>query len=196
MLISAWAPAAFSQNAQPQALRAIVENSRIEVQVDKAGFFKVFGDDHVILAEAFSCEVQFDETTPENSRVHLRVPTNALKVSDPQLDAEKRKQVQMKMESNSVLDLERWPEIVFVAKRIAPMGHNRYRVGGNLHIRDSTQPIQFEMTLTREGHIYRARGEARFKLTAFGIEPPGAAGGTIKVKDEIRVLLDVALKEK
>ncbi|MBI3406127.1 MAG: YceI family protein [Acidobacteria bacterium] len=196
LLLSAGAPAAFGQKAQPQTMRAVAEKSRIEVRLDKAGFFKALGDNHVILAESFSCEVQFEEASPEKSTVHVRVLSNALKASDPQISAEKRAQVQTKMESDAVLDVARSPEIDFVSKRIAPLGSNRYRVEGDLRIRTSAQQVQFEMTLTREGEQFHARGEARFKLTTFGIEPPSGAGGSIKVKDEIRVLLDLILVVK
>jgi hypothetical protein len=40
----------------------------------------------------------------------------------------------------------------------------------------------------------RYRGSARFRQTEFGITPVTVAGGTIKVKDEVRVEFEIVGK--
>ena len=58
-----------------------------------------------------------------------------------------------------------------------------------------TQLIPVPLTLTRlDDGSYRAAGEYQFKQTAFGIRPVQLAGGTIKVKDELRTEFELFLK--
>jgi hypothetical protein len=39
-------------------------------------------------------------------------------------------------------------------------------------------------------------GSALIKLTEFGIKPVKVAGGTVKVKDEVRIEFDIQLAQK
>ena len=39
----------------------------------------------------------------------------------------------------------------------------------------------------------RYTGDCRFKTTAFGIQPVAVAGGTVRVKDEVRIEFDIQL---
>jgi hypothetical protein len=47
------------------------------------------------------------------------------------------------------------------------------------------------VTLTLHGETLRARGKVQLKLSDFSIERTSAAGGTVKVADEVVVLFDV-----
>ena len=60
---------------------------------------------------------------------------------------------------------------------------------GNLTLHGETQPVTVEVR-EREGHYL---GTSRFKQTEFGIKPFKAAGGTIRVKDEVRIDFDIQL---
>jgi hypothetical protein len=51
------------------------------------------------------------------------------------------------------------------------------------------------LTLTHlDDGTYRATGEYKLKQTAFGIQPIQLAGGTVKVKDEVRTEFELFLK--
>jgi polyisoprenoid-binding protein YceI len=56
-----------------------------------------------------------------------------------------------------------------------------------LHGKD--RPITFEVAL--KGDSYR--GSATLKQTDFGITPVTVAGGTVKVKDELKIEFEIAL---
>jgi len=51
------------------------------------------------------------------------------------------------------------------------------------------RPISFEVAL-KDG---RYRGSANLKQTDFGMTPITIAGGTVKVKDEVKVEFEIAL---
>jgi polyisoprenoid-binding protein YceI len=49
------------------------------------------------------------------------------------------------LRSPDFLDAERYPEIVFRSEKITPLGEGRYRVEGELTIRDVTRPLVLEV---------------------------------------------------
>ena len=64
-----------------------------------------------------------------------------------------------------------------------------WKVHGNLTLHGQTRVSTVEVRETG-GHY---RGSSRFKQTDFGIKPVKVAGGTIRVKDEIRIEFDIQL---
>lgn len=90
-----------------------------------------------------------------------------------------------------VLDTAHFQEIRFESAKIEPKGQNHWIVGGNLTLRGQTHPISFDVALADK--LYR--GTATIKQTDFGITPVGVAGGTVKVKDEVKVTFSVSLKD-
>lgn len=174
--------------------RAVTERSSFRIELGRAGLLKALGDDHVIGVSEYRCDVLFDPANLSASRVELAIPARALQVLDPHLSPEKRVQVQKKMEGPEVLDSARFGEIRFTSQRVSAAGPLRYRVEGELKIRDVAKPVGIEVTLTPEGNGYRARGEARIRQKWFGITPPSAGVGTVKVKDEMRITFDLLLE--
>lgn len=168
--------------------RAIdVNQSRVTVRVYKAGLFSAFGDDHEIAAPI--AEGTVDDSS--NPSVQLRFEAAKIRVLDPQLSPDKRAEVQRTMEGPKVLDTARYPEISFRSTSIEKAGAGRWIVNGNLTLHGQTHPVLVEVSL-QAGHY---RGSARLKQRDFGITPVSVAGGTVKVKDEIKIEFDVALAE-
>jgi polyisoprenoid-binding protein YceI len=60
-------------------------------------------------------------------------------------------------------------------------------VHGNLNLHGKNQPVVVVVAL-EAGHY---RGSATVKQTNFGIEPISIAGGTVKVKDEVKIEFDM-----
>ncbi len=174
-------------------LRAQPARGEFSIELGKAGLLKAFGDDHLIRVTDFRCDVLLDEQDLANSSVRIAIPTASLKVIDPKLAAEKRAEVQKKMEGPDVLDIARFPEIIFVSRGVKAVGNARFRVEGDLKIRDITRSVVLDVSLAPEAGIHHARGEARIRQTSFGIRPVTAVGGTIKVKDEMKIVFDVVL---
>ena len=71
-------------------------------------------------------------------------------------------------------------------------GAGRWHVEGNLDLHGKTGPLAFDVTA--EGA--RVRGTASLSQRAFGIEPISVAGGTVKVRDEVRIDFDVVVGTK
>jgi hypothetical protein len=185
ILLAAVLALALAAGAVPQSLAPIdAERSTLTVHVFKAGLFSAFAHDHQIRAPIASGWV--DESG--SGAVELRVDARRMQVLDPDLPAEKRAEVQETMHSAKVLDSARFPDIVFVSRVVEPAGEHAYRVLGDLTLHGVTRPVTVHV-VRQDG---RYTGSATLKQTDFGIKPVSLAGGTIKVKNIVRIEFDIA----
>lgn len=175
----AWTAAASAQQRSIDAGK-----STITVRVYKAGILSALGHNHEIAASIAHGTV---DTTA--GQVELYTNARTLQVRDPDISDKDRADIQGTMQGPEVLDVDRYPEIVFRSTTAAPKGANSWTVNGNLTLRGQTRAVAVEV---REagGHYL---GTSHFKQTDFGITPVKVAGGAIRVKDDIRIDFDVQL---
>jgi polyisoprenoid-binding protein YceI len=152
------------------------------VHVSKSGLFSGFGDNHEV--EAPITEGFIDEGT---RRVKFEVESRRMKVLDPQLSADKRQQVQERMLGSDVLDVARFPQIRFESTSVEQAAPGRLLVGGQLFLHGVTRPVIVHVQTENEHYV----GTASFKQREFGITPISIAGGTVKVKDELKIEFDI-----
>ena len=93
------------------------------------------------------------------------------------------------MRSAQVLDVDHYPRIHFQSAQVEARGTDHWIVHGNLDLHGQRHPVSVDVAL-KDG-LYR--GTATLKQTQFGITPVRLAGGTVKVKDEIKVDFSIAL---
>jgi polyisoprenoid-binding protein YceI len=179
------------------AERACVVPGRghFQIHVGTAGVFGAFAHDHLIDAKNIEGCASVEPNDLARSSVKLTFSTSSLKVIDPKEKAEDRAKVQRTMETE-VLHSSEYPRVTFESTSVERAGSsNEFRIRGTLTIRGKAQPavIPIRFTQLSDG-TYRAAGEYRFKQTAFGIRPIKLGGGTVKVKDELRVDFEMFLK--
>jgi polyisoprenoid-binding protein YceI len=183
LLLWLWLP---QLAAAPSDARQVdTAHSTMTVHVYKTGFFSAFAHNHEIQAPIQSGEVQ----KSGSASVELRVDARKLRVLDPEASDSTRAQIQETMLGTQVLDADHFPEIHFQSVGVEPKGPDHWIVHGNLGLHGKNHPITFEVTLKGD----RYRGSATLKQTDFGITPVTVAGGTVKVKDEIKAEFDIAL---
>ena len=164
-----------------------LSRSTVEVNVSRSGLLSAFGHDHRITAPISSGSVR-SEGGP---RTEIAFDARALRVADGNLSDADRQKVQATLEGPEVLDAARYPEILFRSTGIESAGAGHWSVSGTLALHGETRPVRAEVTLSDR----RYRGSAAFKLTDFGIQPPVVAGGTVRVRDEVRIVFDVVVEE-
>ena len=103
---------------------------------------------------------------------------------DPDLAKEKRAEVQKRMLGPEVLDVAKFPEIRFRSTAVKPMGEGRWHVEGELELRGKKVPLSFEVTGTKE----RFHGAP---LNTFQTQSLTVAGGTVKVRDDVKVDFEI-----
>jgi polyisoprenoid-binding protein YceI len=169
-------------SAQPRAIDTA--KSVMTVRVYKAGLFSALGHNHEISAPISGGTV--DVTARQ---VELRAQTRTLKVLDPGVSEKDRGEIQSTMLGADVLDAASHPEIVFRSTGAEAAGAGAWKVHGNLTLHGQTHTVDVDVRVDG-GHYV---GTSSFKQTQFGIRPVKVAGGTIRVKDEVRIEFNIQL---
>ena len=177
--------ASLTAQAAAQTFAIDTGHSSITVRVYKAGLFSAFAHDHEIHAPISAGNI----TLSPSPGVEFTVPAGKMVVLDRELDSGKRAEVQSTMLSPKVLDAERYPEIHFRSTRAESSAGGKWTVQGELTIREQTHPVR---VTAEEGTDGRYRGAVQISQKDFGIQPISLAGGTVKVKDEIRIEFEIA----
>jgi polyisoprenoid-binding protein YceI len=182
LAIGAWAGAS-DLCAQSKAID--VNKSTLKIRVFKSGAFSAFAHNHEIQAPIE--EGTIEQSNSAHDSVQLRVVSRKMRVIDPDTPADKRAEIQHTMQSAKVLDVEKFPEISYQSTGVTGRGENHWEVRGNLNLRGKKQPVVVAVSL-QDGHY---RGSTSIKQSDFGIDPIRIAGGTVKVKDELKVEFDI-----
>jgi polyisoprenoid-binding protein YceI len=88
----------------------------------------------------FSGTAHLDTATPAASSVTLRIVTASIDTGTPDRDAHLR--------SPDFLDVERYPEMLFVSTAVEQTDDDVYRVTGDLSIKDVTRSVAVDFALT------------------------------------------------
>ena len=142
----------------------------------------------------FSGEVHIDEANPAESKVDVTIDTTSIDTGAEPRDNHLR--------SADFFDVEKYPTITFISKRIEPLGDERYRVTGDLTMHGVTREIPLE--ITREGVTKTLQGKQLQAFSAaltvnrkdFELEWNVAleSGGWL-VSDQIKISLEVEVVE-
>ena len=150
------------------------DRSSLTIHDGKTGFLAASGHDHAVSAPIKHGSV--NEGQP--SRVSFSVEAARLVV----LPEEHQAEIQHSMQEK-VLESVRSPEITFVSDSVQPSGEDHWVILGELSLHGVTKRIQVSVRRVDGGY----RGASMIKQTDFGIQPISAAGGTVRVKDELKI---------
>lgn len=174
--------------------------SKVEINVYKEGFFKAFGHDHLIAAKELSGEVQFDVEKIDQSTVRLKLPTKSITVIDPGESEKDRRDVQATMEGEKVLDVARFPEITFSSSHVSAVkrtqGGWELTLSGNLSLHGVKKPVSFPLRVHVEAAELYGEGDLSILQTDYGITPVKVGGGTVKVKDKLKITFIVVAQKQ
>jgi polyisoprenoid-binding protein YceI len=172
--------------------------SRFTAKAFATGLLASMGHNPSFAIRQFAGEAKFAPDAPDRSTVRVVAQTGSLELSDQVSDKDRRE-----IESttrNDVLDASRFPEIVFEASSpsLSKGGEGFYwaNITGKLTIRGVTQPQQVSAQVSINDSQLRANGEFTVRQSSFGIKPVSVAGGTLKIKDDVKVTFDFVANKK
>ncbi|MBI3932022.1 MAG: YceI family protein [Acidobacteria bacterium] len=188
LLLPAVLALAVPASTEPRTYVVDAAASTVAIHVGKAGLFKFAGHEHEVLAAKLRGEVVADPVSVGSSSVGLTFDAAALSVTgrgEPPGDVPK---VQAKMVGPELLDVARFPEIVFrsrsVTGREATSGVYDITVTGDLSLHGVTQTLTLPLRVEVGGDTLTATGKVVLKHTAFGLRPVSVAG-VVKVRNEL-----------
>jgi polyisoprenoid-binding protein YceI len=201
-ILAGLALSTFATAAQEKTAYSIDHGkSKLEIKVYKAGLLKAFGHDHLVSAGEISGRVEFDAQKIENSSVIAKVVAKSLSVSDPGESDKNRTEIQTTMTGPQVLDAAKFPAITFSSTSVSVVKTTadgwELTVAGKLNLHGVEKPISLPLQFHVESDQLVALGEVFLLQTEYGITPVSVAGGSVKVKDKLRIgFTIVAIKMK
>lgn len=179
----------------PQEFRIDPASSSIVVQVGRAGVFAFAGHDHEVAAPAVDGRVVLDRSDMSRSSVQLQFAATALKVTGKGEPAQDVAEVQRVMLSDRVLDVARYPKIVFESGGVSPAtpaaDGMTLRVDGQLTLHGTTRRVTVPVRVRLTANRLAAEGRLTIRQTDFGMRPVTAGAGTVRVKDEVDVVFTI-----
>ena len=176
-LLIAWA-AAYAQQREIDGSK-----STMTVLVEKTGVFSAFGHNHEIVAPVAG------RVDTGARKVEVRVNAAAMKVRDTKGSEKDHAQIQATMLGPEVLDVKSYPEIVFRSTAAEQASGGSWTVKGELTLHGKTRPVTVQVKESN-GHF---TGSSMLKQSEFGITPVKVAGGTVRVKDDVKIEFDIQL---
>ncbi len=190
---------AMIEPAEGQGTRYTIDarGSRLTIHAYASGLLSAVGHDPVIAVREFSGEVRFAPDSPDAAAVLLKMSTASLVVQNDVSDKDRREIERMM--NDDVLESAKYPEIAFAAShpRIDTVNEGRYRVeaDGQLSLHGETRNQRMSAQLFLMGDTMRAQGEMALRQTDFGIKLVSVAGGTLKIKDELKCVFDLLARK-
>lgn len=172
--------------------------SRFTAKAFATGLLASMGHNPSFAIRQFTGEAKFRADAPEQSSVRVVVQTGSFELTD-QVSDKDRREIE-RTTRDEVLDAARFPEIVFEASNpsMSKGGEGYYwaNITGKLTIRGVTQSQQITAQVSVTGEQLRANGELTVRQSSFGIKPVSVAGGTLKIKDDVKVAFDFVAHKK
>jgi polyisoprenoid-binding protein YceI len=160
--------------------------------------FSALGHNPTLAVRDFDGEASFSPDALDQARLVLKIKAGSLAVTDNISDKDRR-ELERTM-NQEVLETARYPEILYESTQASASkaGDGQFFVNLlgalTLHGVTNTQAISTQVSLT--GDMLRAHGEFNVLQSAYGIKPVSVAGGTLKVKDELKCAFDIVARKK
>ena len=134
----------------------------------------------------------------EDASLRIVVQASSLTVTDD-ISKSDRSEIERKMHKE-VLETDGFPEIIYECARVSSvqkMGEGSFTamLNGDLTLHGVTLSQTISARVTLKGDTLRAAGEFSIRQSDYEIRPVSAAGGTVKLKDELKLSFDVAARK-
>ena len=167
--------------------------SRFTVQAFATGLLSFVGHSPTFSVRDFRGRLSFESGSMNPMALFLKIRADCLELVGA-FSASDRTEIETRM-SRDVLQTSAYPEITFEAPAAAasPIGPGRYRarLDGNLSLHGVTRPHPITAELQVLDDALRLLGECPLRLSDYKISPVSALGGTIRLKDELKISFDL-----
>ncbi|ANF81596.1 polyisoprenoid-binding protein [Acinetobacter sp. NCu2D-2] len=113
-------------------------------------------------------KIVVDTAKPANSSVNVTIPLSSLNTNVGALDEH--------LKGADFFDAAKYPNITFKSTKVQSLGNNKYKITGNLTVKDVTKPVVLDAVLNKQGEHPMAKVPAigfnattSFNRSAFGV---------------------------
>jgi polyisoprenoid-binding protein YceI len=174
--------------------RLVASESKFTVQAFAEGLLSAFGHDPVIAVTEFEGELRFVPGTFEQASLEISVNARSLKVVN---DVKPRDRIEIERTMHDeVLETSKYPTIEFCSDNVTvtTLGGNRYRarVIGDVSLHGVSQKnLWISGEVFQSDKRLRASGEFSLRQSDYKIKQVSVAGGTLKLKNELKCTFDL-----
>jgi polyisoprenoid-binding protein YceI len=188
------------ETAKATLLHYVVDTraSRFTVQAFATGILSAMGHNPRIGIRTFSGEVDFSAEATQASAFRLSMKATSLGVLDDISDKDRREIERMMNEQ--VLESAKYPDIVYEAPiiTVARLEGALYSatLSGTLSFHGVTRNQSVSARIAVFDEMIRASGDFSLNQSDYGIKPISVAGGTLKVKDELKFSFEMVARKQ
>jgi polyisoprenoid-binding protein YceI len=182
----------------PAEWNIVPTESRVTISVFPAGLLSGTLHTHLFRPDSWSGRIAWTPDEPARVKVEVRFAADSLKDRQEKLSASDIAKVEAQVRSTRILDAATFPEVAFEAKQLEAAelpaggsGEFRARLAGTLTLHGISKPLRFPIQGRVSESRLDARGTAVFKQSDFGVKPYSTALGSIAVKDEVSVEIEL-----
>jgi polyisoprenoid-binding protein YceI len=167
--------------------------SRFLVRAVASGLLSALGHNPTIAIRNFTGEARFGPQAPEQSSLQLKIDAASLAVTG-EVNEKDRHEMERAMRED-VLETNRYPEIKFESSMVQASkiteGMYGMKIGGKLTLHGVARDLEMGCNVTMRDDGLRANGDFSIRQTDYGIRLVSVAGGTLKLKDELKFTFDI-----
>ena len=134
-----------------------------------------------------------DVEHPEKSRIEATINTASIRTHNDQRDKDLR--------SSNFLEIDKYPTMTFKSTKIEHQGGDRYKITGDLTIKDNTKSVTLEVVKYGEfndpmmGHRIGYAAETKINRKDFGMRFDAMLDGKFVVSDIIQINIEGEIVE-
>jgi polyisoprenoid-binding protein YceI len=189
-----------AETPQAATVRYLIDakKSTFTVKAFATGILSMFGHSPTIAIPDFEGEVTVNPAAVEQSSLRMVLHAASLDVID---DISKKDHDEINRQVHQdVIESDSFPEIVYECSRLSATktGEGQYSVVLNgdlaLHGVTSAQPVSARVWINEQ--TLRATGDFSVRQSDYEIRPVSAAGGGVRLKDELKLTFDISARRQ
>lgn len=166
-------------------------------KVDRGHSNVKFSVQHMVVSEMEGSFRMFDGTMEHSKADFSDAKINfSVDVASVNTDSERR---DGHLKADDFFNAEKYPKMTFVSTSVKPLGGNKFKIAGNLTIRDVTKPVVFDVThggVIKNQNGSKAGFKARTTIDRFeyGLKWSRATeAGGLAVGKDVEIVVNVEL---
>lgn len=164
------------------------------VQAFASGLLSFVGHNPTFAVKRYGGEIQFAKGNTEVESMLVMIQAETISLLD-EMSEKDTAEIESTMHGE-VLETKQFPEITFVSKDVSlkEIADGRFAItaNGNLSLHGESRPQTIKAEAKINGNKIRAEGEVALNQSDFNIEQTKTLGGTLKVKDEVKISFDIS----